>query len=55
MIQIQRLLNHAFPLMAVAGLLLAAWGLLVTPEEIQGNAQVALWGDSAPASSLAVN
>ncbi|MGK5082890.1 hypothetical protein WDW37_06265 [Bdellovibrionota bacterium FG-1] len=34
MILIQTLLHRAFPLMALTGLLLAGWGLLVTPDEI---------------------
>ena len=50
MITIQRLLSQAFPLLALTGLLLAGWGLIVTPDEIQGNAQVALWGERAPAT-----
>jgi len=44
MILIHRLLNRAFPLMAISGLLLAAWGLIVTPDDIKGSSQVALWG-----------
>jgi hypothetical protein len=47
---IQRMLSQAFPLMALTGLLLAGWGLIVTPEEVQGNALVSLWGDRASAS-----
>lgn len=43
MIQIQRLLNRAFPLMAITGLLLAGWGLIITPDEIKSDSQWALW------------
>lgn len=53
MITIQRMLSRAFPLLALTGLLLAGWGLIVTPDEIQGNALVTLWGERAPASLLA--
>ena len=35
------LLNRAFSLMAVTGLLLAGWGLIVTPDEIKNDAR---WG-----------
>jgi hypothetical protein len=47
--KIQRLLSHLFPLMALTGLLLAGWGLIVTPDEIQGNALAALDGSAAKA------
>jgi hypothetical protein len=50
MITIQNVLSRAFPLLALTGLLLAGWGLIVTPDEIQGNAQVGLWGERAPAA-----
>ena len=50
MILIHRLLNRAFPLMAISGLLLAAWGLIVTPDDIKGSTQVALWGAKASSS-----
>ncbi len=32
---IQNLLHEAFPLMALAGLLLAGYGLLTTPDEVR--------------------
>ena len=31
---------QAFPVMALAGLLLAAWGLLVTPDEFQAGQEL---------------
>lgn len=34
----QSLLNRSFSLMAFTGLILASWGLVVTPEEIQSTA-----------------
>jgi hypothetical protein len=44
---IHQFFNRAFPLMALSGLLLAAWGLIVTPDDIKGSAQVAIWGARA--------
>ena len=41
---IQSLLSRAFPFMAITGLLLAGWGLIVTPDEIKGDSQWTLWG-----------
>jgi hypothetical protein len=41
---IHLLLNKAFPLMAITGLLLAGWGLLITPEEIKAGHELALQG-----------
>jgi hypothetical protein len=52
MMTIHRLLNRAFPFMAISGLLLAAWGLIVTPDDIKGSAQVAIWGAHATSQSL---
>jgi hypothetical protein len=51
MITIHTALHRAFPLMALSGLLLAAWGLIVTPDEIKGNAQ--LWRGQTQATALA--
>jgi hypothetical protein len=36
---IQSLLNKAFPLMALAGLLLAGYGLITTPDEMKATPQ----------------
>ncbi len=36
---IHRFLNHAFPLMAISGLLLVGWALIITPEEMKSDAQ----------------
>ena len=47
---IQSLLSNAFPLLALTGLLLVGWGLIVTPEDYQTNVQVALWGDRVSSS-----
>jgi hypothetical protein len=37
---IQSLLNKAFSLMAITGLLLAAYGLMATPDEMQSSPQL---------------
>ena len=47
MIQVKRLLGRIFPLMALSGLLLAGWGLIITPDDMKGDAQGALWGAKA--------
>ena len=52
MIFMQSLLSRIFPLMAISGLLLAGWGLLVTPDDMKSNVQVALWGAKATSSLL---
>lgn len=56
MFLIQRLLSRMFPLMAITGLLLAGWGLIITPEDMKSNAQGALMvatvSPSIDASSL---
>jgi hypothetical protein len=44
MTTIQQLLNKAFSLMALSGLALAGWGLIVSPDEIQGERDVVSWG-----------
>jgi len=44
MTTIQQLLNKAFSLMALSGLALAGWGLIVTPDEIQGGQEIVSWG-----------
>jgi hypothetical protein len=40
---IRNLLSKAFPLMAITGLLLAGWGLIITPDEIQNGREIARW------------
>ena len=55
MIQIQSLLNRAFPLMAITGLLLAGWGLIITPDEMKvenPGAHWALWATHATPVSM---
>lgn len=37
------ILGNAFPLLAVAGLLLAGWGLIVTPDEIRAGGETSFW------------
>jgi hypothetical protein len=37
------MLGYVFPLVAVAGLLLAGWGLIVTPDEIRAGGNTSLW------------
>lgn len=32
--KLQKKMNEIFPLLVVAGLLLAAWGLIITPDEM---------------------
>jgi hypothetical protein len=51
MIQVNQLLGRLFPWMALSGLLLAGWGLLITPDDMKGDPQAA-WGAKAPALSL---
>ncbi len=48
-IQVKRMLGRMFPLMALSGLLLAGWGLLITPDDMKSNSQEALWGANHPA------
>lgn len=45
---IQRFLNKAFPLMALFGLILAGWGLIVAPEELHQDKRTLLSQSSAP-------
>jgi hypothetical protein len=54
--KVQRLLGKLFPLIAIAGLLLAGYALITTPEEIQADQNIARWGapqrqDLLPGSS----
>jgi hypothetical protein len=42
--QVKRLLGRMFPLMALTGLLLAGWGLIITPDDMKTDSQAALWG-----------
>jgi hypothetical protein len=47
-ISLQGLMNKMFSLMAISGLLLAVWGLMVTPEETSNSAiGLTLRGDNA--------
>lgn len=50
MIQVKRLLSSIFPLMALTGLLLAGWGLLVTQDDMKGDAPGSFWGAQTTAS-----
>ena len=54
MVLFRELLNRAFPLMAITGLLLAGWGLIITPDEMRSDSQ---WGKQtfkeSPAAALA--
>jgi hypothetical protein len=47
--QVKRLLGRIFPLMALSGLLLAGWGLLITQDDMKSDARVALWGGNTSA------
>jgi hypothetical protein len=44
MILIQKVLSRAFPLMALSGLILAGWGLIITPDELKNGQEIARWG-----------
>ncbi|MGZ3689153.1 MAG: hypothetical protein ACXWP5_01350 [Bdellovibrionota bacterium] len=51
-----RLLQKAFPVMAITGLLMAGWGLIITPDEIKANAgndgiTAMAWGGKAVAQN----
>ena len=48
---LNRMLGHLFPVMAISGLLLAGWGLIVTPDEIKADAQSTMRG-AQPSLSL---
>mgnify|MGYP005820240821 CR=1 FL=1 len=52
---ISQLLGKMFPLMAISGLLLAGWGLIVTPDEMKGDAQSALVIRAVPSMEIANN
>ena len=41
--RLNAVLGHAFPLFAVAGLLLAGWGLIVTPDDIRAGGDTSFW------------
>jgi hypothetical protein len=40
----QRLLHEVFPLLALAGLLLAMYAMVQTPDDFQANQEAARWG-----------
>jgi hypothetical protein len=51
MVQVNRMLGHMFPLMALSGLLLAGWGLIVTPDEMKVDTQALLGTPASLVSS----
>lgn len=44
-------LDHAFPLLALTGLLLVGWGLLNTPDEFQQGQEISQWAWSFKSKS----
>ena len=49
MIHVQRFLSRMFPLMALTGLLLVGWGLIVTPDDVKSAKTLIVVSSDTPA------